>query len=146
MFANKLKEAMKEEGLNPTALSAKTGIGKSSISQYLSGKNEPPTKRKHLIATALGKEPGYFDDEEDPYGVLNSRGNLSVQVAAKMMGVTPMFLYMGLREGRCPFGYAVKMPGGSYKYYISPKRFQDYTGISLGMPQTDVLPLEAESS
>lgn len=144
MFANKLKEAMREEGLNLTALSAKTGIGKSSISQYLSGKNEPPPKRKSLLATALGKEPTYFDNKEDPYGVLNPRGNLSVRIVAKLMGVTPMFLYMSLRQGSCPFGFAAKMPGGTYKNYISPKRFRDYTGIDLGLPHADELPLEAD--
>ena len=53
-FSEKLKKAMQEKDMNLTALSAATGIGKSSISQYLSGKNEPPDKKKTTIALAMG--------------------------------------------------------------------------------------------
>ena len=45
---------MKELDLTQSKLSDLTGIGKSSISQYLSGKNEPSKDRKQEIARALG--------------------------------------------------------------------------------------------
>lgn len=45
-FADKLKNLMKELDLTQSKLSDLTGIGKSSISQYLSGKNEPSKDRK----------------------------------------------------------------------------------------------------
>jgi len=53
-FSERLKQAMVERNMTQAELSALTGIGKSSISQYLSGKNEPrePTIRKlkkHLV-------------------------------------------------------------------------------------------------
>ena len=63
MFNEKLKQAMQEKGMNITALSAATGIGKSSISQYLSGKNEPPDRKKEIFAAALGLAPDYFKRE-----------------------------------------------------------------------------------
>lgn len=53
-FADKLKNLMKELDLTQSKLSDLTGIGKSSISQYLSGKNEPSKDRKREIARALG--------------------------------------------------------------------------------------------
>lgn len=46
--------------------------------------------------------------------------------AAARMGVTPMFLRIGLREGKFPFGTAVRMPGGRWSYYINRQRFELY--------------------
>lgn len=40
-FSERLKQAMVERNMTQAELSALTGIGKSSISQYVSGKNEP---------------------------------------------------------------------------------------------------------
>ena len=52
-FATNLKKAMEERNMSQAELSALTGIGKSSISQYLSGKNEPNEKRTEKIAEAI---------------------------------------------------------------------------------------------
>ncbi len=49
---------------------------------------------------------------------------MTVQEAAKIMGVTPRFLQMGLQYGKFPFGVAVKMK--RYSYYINRKQFEDY--------------------
>jgi len=51
---------------------------------------------------------------------------ISVEQAAAKMGVTPMFLRIGLREGKFPFGTAVRMPGGRWSYYINATRFERY--------------------
>lgn len=53
-------------------------------------------------------------------------GRISVVEAARLMGVTPMFLRIGLREGKFPFGTAVRMPGGRWSYYINATRFERY--------------------
>ena len=45
-FAEKLQELMIEQDISQTQLSEMTGIGRSSISQYLSGKNEPSKARR----------------------------------------------------------------------------------------------------
>ena len=55
-FADKLKNLMKELDLTQSKLSDLTEIGKSSISQYLSGKNEPSKDRKQEIARARSEE------------------------------------------------------------------------------------------
>ena len=63
-FSEKLKNLMTELGLSQSKLSSLTGIGKSSISQYLSGKNEPSKGRKKEIARALGVQDDYFEQFE----------------------------------------------------------------------------------
>jgi len=54
---------MSAKQFNQSDLSAQTGIGKSNISQYLSGKNIPKTEYKEKLASALGVPVSYFDDE-----------------------------------------------------------------------------------
>lgn len=48
----------------------------------------------------------------------------TVPEAAKEMGVTPMFLRMALRQGKFPFGTAIK--GKRWSYYINATRFYKY--------------------
>ena len=130
MFSEMLKKAMQEKDMNLTALSAATGIGKSSISQYLSGKNEPPDKKKTTIAIAMGLPADYFKKVQIQSDLSSSEVNLSVIVAAKLMGKSKEFVYQGLKDGVFPWGYAVKM-GKNWSYYISPVTFQKCTGLVL---------------
>lgn len=66
-----------------------------------------------------------------------------VDEAAKRMGVTSMFLRMGLRHDRFPFGTAVQMPGGRWSYYINAERFrrymagEDMQGLDMGGAEDD---------
>ena len=126
MFSEMLKQAMQDKDMNASALSAATGIGKSSISQYLSGKNEPPEKKKSVIAIAMGLPPDYFKKVQIESDLDASEVNLSVLVAAKLMGKSKEFIYQGLKDGVFPWGYAVKM-GKNWSYYISPVMFQKCT-------------------
>lgn len=128
MFNNLLKQAMSDAGMNLTALSAATGIGKSSISQYLSGKNEPTDKRKAVIAKALGLAPNHFMTSEVRMDF--KPGRFTPEQAAKLMGKGKEFVRQGLRDGVFPWGYAVKM-GSRWSYYISPMKFTEYTGIAV---------------
>ncbi len=50
--------------------------------------------------------------------------NISVPNAAKLMGVTPVFLQCALRDNKFPFGTGVKME--QWAYYVNTKRFLDY--------------------
>ena len=50
---------------------------------------------------------------------------ISVEVAAKIMGVTPRFLHLGLQNNRFPFGTAVKFDK-RWSYYINTERFIQY--------------------
>ena len=53
-FAERLKYAMGESGLNQSTLSERTGASKAAISQYLSGKNTPGPERVKALADATG--------------------------------------------------------------------------------------------
>ena len=86
-FAEKLKNLMKELDISQSKLSDLTGIGKSSISQYLSGKNEPSDARKKEIALALGVQEDYFKQFE-PAATISKDAcvNVPVPLIAKLMG------------------------------------------------------------
>ncbi len=68
--------------------------------------------------------------------------NLGVEEAARLMStkskmnphgkkITPQFVRLGLQQKALPIGSATLNPGGTYTYYISPKLFQEFTGIKL---------------
>ncbi len=135
MFKDQLKKAMSEKNYNITMLSNVSGIGKSSLSQYLSGKNIPSENRIVELAEALGCDPEDLTVNEDKVveEVVqeNKVWNVPVELAAKLMHKKNEFLYQGLQEGVFPFGYAVKM-SSKWTYYISSAKFEEYTGIQVG--------------
>lgn len=51
---DRLREALNDAGMKPIELSARTGIPKSMISYYLSGKTKPKADRIYTISTVLG--------------------------------------------------------------------------------------------
>lgn len=58
-------------------------------------------------------------------------GKITIQQAAKIMGVTPRFLHLGLQNDKFPFGTAVKM-NKRWSYYINAERFEKWmTGEDL---------------
>lgn len=129
-FAEKLKVLMGELDLSQSKLSDLTGIGKSSISQYLSGKNEPSKDRKKEIARKLGVQEDYFDTFETAATVQHAGVfNLPVTLAAKLMGKSKEWVKQGLRDGVFPWGYAVKLM--NWSYFISSVKFTEYTGIKV---------------
>lgn len=132
-FAEKLKALMGELDLSQSKLSDLTGIGKSSISQYLSGKNEPSKDRKKEIVRKLGVQEDYFDtfDTFETAATVQHDGvfNLPVTLAAKLMGKSKEWVKQGLRDGVFPWGYAVKLT--NWSYFISSVKFTEYTGIKV---------------
>lgn len=129
-FAEKLKVLMGELDLSQSKLSDLTGIGKSSISQYLSGKNEPSKDRKKEIARKLGVQEDYFDTFETAATVQHDGVfNLPVTLAAKLMGKSKEWVKQGLHDGVFPWGYAVKLT--NWSYFISSVKFTEYTGIKV---------------
>lgn len=134
MFKDKLKAVMLELKLNQTKLSDLTGIGKSSISQYLSGKNDPTETRAMEIAVSLGLEPDYFNQEKGAVNLTSSSAipRLTPEQAAKLTGMGKETVRIGLQEGRFPWGYAVKNPSSSqWTYWINAIRFSEVEGIPL---------------
>lgn len=124
---------MVAKGYNIAELSRKTGIGRPSISQYLSGKNKPSGARINTLAKALGVNSTELDSERiDPTKIKQEQGvfNLKVKDAAKLMGVSIEYICDGLRDGVLPFGWAVKT-SSKWTYYISSVKFTEYTGIQI---------------
>lgn len=131
-FAEKLKKLMFELNISQAQVSKLTGIGKSSISQYLSGKNEPSKNRKREIALALGVDGEYFNQFETKTIIQSSSvTNVPVSVVAALMGKSKEWVMQGLRDGVFPWGYAVKLT--KWSYYISSVKFTEYTGIKIPM-------------
>lgn len=50
---------------------------------------------------------------------------ITLPEAARVMGVPPQFLRVGLQQNKFPFGVAVKMKK-RYAYYINPVQFEEY--------------------
>ena len=91
MYGDALKKALKEKNITAAQLSVLTGIGKSSISQYLSGKFTPSDERKKVIAESLGLPVEFFDSVYVTKDGKSTK-NLPVSVAAKLMGKPEQFI------------------------------------------------------
>lgn len=126
MFKTQLKRIMYERGISQTQLSERSGIGKSSLSQYLSGLNVPSLKTKQKLAEALNVPPGYFDSPPEPEIITGDNNRLTPAQAAKLLSTGQGFIRLSLQQGTAPFGFAAKGPGGKYIYHISPKKLQSY--------------------
>lgn len=128
-FAENLKQLLQETSMTQAQLSAMTGIGRSSISQYLSGKNEPTFARRKYIAQCLGVPDDYFERFAPVADSGKSDINLPVVLAARLMGKSTRWIQQGLRDGVFPWGYAVKLK--DWSYFISIPKFEEYTGIKV---------------
>lgn len=133
MFSGTLKQVMRELKINQSKLSAMTGIGKSSISQYLTGKNVPTEKRQRDIAECLGLTSNYFESEPTKamVSVDSVIKKLLPEDAARLMGISKDAIRQGLRDGVFPWGYAVHTSEDRWTYFINAKRFAEIEGISI---------------
>jgi hypothetical protein len=57
---------------------------------------------------------------------------LTVHEAAALMDVSPQFVRIGLQQGVFPWGYALKLTGKKFAYFISRQKFEEATGIRAG--------------
>lgn len=138
LFDEKLKMAMLDLKINQAQLVGLTGIGKSSISQYMSGKNTPTEERRKHIAVSLGLDPDYFEKENDitvilPKKILEKSGieHLDVRIAAKLLGMNHNTVRKGLQQGVFPWGYAIHTSENRWVYFINAKRFAEIEGIEV---------------
>mgnify|MGYP002625850665 CR=1 FL=1 len=65
-FAENLRAAMEEKQITQAELSKRTGISKSFISQYLSGKFKPREDKLSMLAQTLGTTKGALLGYENP--------------------------------------------------------------------------------
>jgi len=122
MFIENVTRLMNEKGISQAELSRLTGLQRSSISQYLSGRNTPRQKALDAIAGALGVTAADLSSGEK---------KITVKTAAELMGVSEQFVRVAMQQKQLPIGTAVKLTGSKYTYYISPKLFTEYTGIKI---------------
>lgn len=140
MFGENLKKIMNERNFTLTKLSQVSGVGKSSISQYLSGKNIPSADRIHVLADALectveelAVIPAGKKVIRKPLSGNSSEVfNVPVETAAKLMHKKNNFVYEGLQQGIFPWGYAVKT-SSQWSYFISSVKFTEHTGIPVSI-------------
>lgn len=136
MFKDKLQQTMQELNLSQAQLSNLTGIGKSSISQYLSGKNVPTEARRADIAQALGLVRNYFEDETETTVPLVKYMDVRIprllpEDAARIMGLAKSSVCNGLQDGTFPWGYAIRGNGDKWVYWINAKRFAEHERVTL---------------
>lgn len=120
-FAKQLKQVMIEKGMSQAELAARIGKGKSSVSQYLSGKNIPKKDVQEKIAEVLDWDFALVEIGDD----VNETKNVSVAECAKILGKSEQFVRVALQTGVAPFGFAVKNKT-MYSYHISPKKLNEY--------------------
>lgn len=126
-FHEKLKKVTNELKLNQTQLAELIGIGKSSLSQYLSGTHVPLPKRQEDIAIALGLAPDYFE-WENPFAITKidtKIRRLDVNDAAKLLGMAQDTVRKGLQQRVFPWGYAIRTSENRWAYFINEKRFYE---------------------
>lgn len=135
MFTEKLEEAMKKLNLNQSQVAELAGITRSSVSQYMTGKQIPTEKRQREIAVALGLRPDYFSDDSFSE-MLARRGSidqLSLEEAGRLLGMTRSTVEKGLKQGVFPWGYAIRMSEDGkrqWRFFINAKRFAEVEGIA----------------
>ena len=132
-FSENLKSLMIEQGMTQKQLSGLTGIGASSISQYLSGATSiPKAPALKKIANALNTSVAFLlGDVREPD--ITKEGlpckKMTVEEAAKRLGKSEQFIRVSLQRGTAPFGFATQMNSGKWCYHISPKKFAEYQGV-----------------
>jgi len=149
VFAANLQQAIEEKGISQTELSRASGIGRSSISQYVSGKNVPEPDRIRKIAACLGMTPedlmagGKLDQELDEVIARANEGiemeddpepipRMSIREVAKYLGMSHETIKSGLIQGVFPWGYAIKTSANRYTFFINARKFFRIEGIREG--------------
>lgn len=125
-FATRLKVAMNERNISQKELAAAIDKGKSSVSQYLSGRSIPRLDVQEKIAEVLDCTMEWLNSEiSTDDKTKTGLKNISIAQAAKMLGKGEQFIRIGLQNGTIPFGFAVKNKK-RWSYHISPKKLNDY--------------------
>ena len=137
-FAEKLKKAMQELGLNQRQVVTLTGKSKGSVSQYLSGKQIPSPDAQSAMAVSLGLDADYFTKDDERLVILPASEvrdgkipRLLPEVAATYLGMDKATVRKGLQQGVFQWGYAVQTSEHRWAYFINARRFAEVEGIAL---------------
>lgn len=131
---------MQDLNITQKQLVEMTGINKSSISQYLSGKNIPATERQKSIAVALGFPCDYFNENDiqttQTVKIIDQETciqRMLVEDAARLLSMNQNTVRKGLQQGVFPWGYAIKTSENRWTYFINARRFSEIEKISLDL-------------
>lgn len=137
MFVQKLKSVMAERHMSQTELAQRAGLTKASVSQYVNGRNMPRGGSMTALAEALDVPEEWLKGSDDESVTITETvpRRLTPTQAGRLMGVCPEMIRINLQNGRLPFGYALKGTRERFRYFISTRKFMEYTG----MDEQDVL-------
>ena len=125
-FSKRLKQAMDEREVSQAELAAQIGKGKSSVSQYLSGKNIPKHSVQEQIAQVLDCTVEFLNSQVSESDTShNGLHNIPVADAAKKLNKSEQFIRVALQTGTAPFGFAARNKT-KWSYHISPKKLNEY--------------------
>lgn len=135
-FDEKLKRVMQQLNITQAQLVGLTGIGKSSISQYLHGKNVPSEERQKNIAVSLGLAADYFGQSTDQTLKITKRKKgvvpeLRTRDAGTLMRMNHKTVEDGLKQGVFEWGYAIKTSENCHRYFINAIRFAEIERIEV---------------
>jgi transcriptional regulator with XRE-family HTH domain len=132
LFEERLREAMSKAGINQSDLAESVGVSKASISQYLSGKNEPRQRVIEKFAEALGVGEAWLDGHADDPLAVRPRVLKPCQ-AAKVMGTNTDSVRIRMQKDcfNPSIGTAYSLKGNRHSYEIVPERLAAYLNITV---------------
>lgn len=126
----RLREAMDNARMNQTELAACAGVSKASISQYLSGKNEPKHQVIVKFAEILQVDEAWLNGHTDEPTTDKPR-ILRPHEAAKILNSNPASVRIRMQKDlfKPSIGTACKLNGERFSYEIYPEKLADFLNI-----------------
>lgn len=87
--AKRIREAMTDIGISQQELADKSKIGKSSISHYVNGTNEPGNKSAYALAEVLGVNPAWLMGLDVPKKIENENDSKIKDFFDELMETPP---------------------------------------------------------
>jgi len=88
-FAKRLQQALDNNDMRPTDLAKKTGIGKSDISSYLSGRYKPKQDNVYTMAKALNVDEAWLMGwSDDPGPIMPGAMKLRASITQTLQEIT----------------------------------------------------------
>ena len=90
--ANRIREAMSDMGITQQELADMSKLGKSSISHYVNGSNEPGNKSAYVLANVLNVNPAWLMGLDAPKekGIdLDDRNAKALELLSRYENATP---------------------------------------------------------
>lgn len=143
---DRLKECMSRAGMKQSDLAAKTGIAKSTISQYLTGKYVPKSENLKLMASALGVSVNYLSgylDSEPPIRSTAYSGTVGLGTLSGDERLTlhePHIPYLDSEFQIVLYGDEVPVAGSWKECSVTVRKQQSVENGELALIMTDNMP------